>query len=317
MHPKSRRWFHRVPNQKKSKNGLLGWVRKRISQIHHSVMVEPTWLEVNQIRIPVESPKPLSLRIVQLSDIHFHRRVPEKYIAECIATANAAQPDLIALTGDYIHSGGKHVEQISRLLQGLKAPLGTFAVLGNHDHGIRNAWGLRFHWKLNEKVIRGLQDQGIRVLLNELETIDHPGGRFQISGVDDLWSRRCLPEMALKHLDDSLPHVMLAHHPLTIHKVEGKRLDLMLSGHTHGGQIHSRRFGPVTLSRRMKKYAAGLFQFGSQNLYVNKGIGFGWKIRYNCRPEIAVFDLEGIPRRETTPDHNELSEGIGDRAHGG
>jgi predicted MPP superfamily phosphohydrolase len=86
---------------------------------------------------------------------------------------------------------------------------------------------------------------------------------------------------------------MLAHHPLTIHLIEGKRCDLMLSGHTHGGQIHSHRFGSVTLSKKMQKYAAGLYTFGTQRLYVNKGVGYGWKIRYNRRPEIAVFEFAG------------------------
>jgi predicted MPP superfamily phosphohydrolase len=67
----------------------------------------------------------------------------------------------------------------------------------------------------------------------------------------------------------------------------------MLSGHTHGGQIHSQKYGSITLSRRMKNYAAGLYEFGPQRLYVNKGVGYGWRIRYNRRPEIAVFDLVG------------------------
>ena len=96
-----------------------------------------------------------------------------------------------------------------------------------------------------------------------------------------------------------------SHHPLTIHLVEGKRCDLMLSGHTHGGQIHSQKYGSITLSRRMKDYAAGLYEFGPQRLYVNKGVGYGWRIRYNRRPEIAVFDLAGRPDASMTEEREE------------
>src|SRR5262249_29846531 len=136
-----------------------------------------------------------------------------------------------------------------------------------------------------------LSQRGIRVLHNELLTVEVDGVRYQISGVDDLWSRRCRPDLALKSLDPSVPHIMLAHHPRTIELLGDARCDLMLSGHTHGGQVHSQRFGSVALGRRMKRYAAGLYTHGQSRLYVNKGVGFGLKIRYNRRPEIAVFDL--------------------------
>lgn len=272
------------------------WVGRSLAHLSYAVLVEPTWLEVNHLEIPVAgTPEGSRLRIVQLSDFHFQRRVPEKYIRHCIRSANGEQPDLVALTGDYIHKGPRFVDAIAALLSELTAPLGVYAVLGNHDHAVRNALGLRTYPTLHRKIAASLERHGVRVLHNELVTLDHCGGKYQISGVDDLWSRRCRPDLALTRLDPALPHVMLAHHPRTIELIAGCRCDLMLSGHTHGGQIHLPRIGSPLLGRKMKRYAAGLYSVADSHLYVNKGVGFGLKIRFNRRPEIAVFDLVPAP----------------------
>ena len=110
-------------------------------------------------------------------------------------------------------------------------------------------------------------------------------------GVDDLWSRRCDLEQALNGLDPNAPRVLLAHNPRTIEQLDGRRCDLMLSGHTHGGQINVAKLGRVTLTKRNRRFAAGLYQHGPTQLYVNKGVGCGVRFRYGVRPEIAVFQL--------------------------
>lgn len=281
-----------APSQRAARFRLARWVGRSLAHLSYAVLVEPTWLEVNHLQIPVAGGAPHGrLRIVQLTDFHYQKRVPEKYIEHCVRSANAEQPDLVALTGDYIHKGARFVDRIAELLSHLKAPLGVFAVLGNHDHAVRNALGLRRYPTLHRKIAHSLERHGIRILHNELLTVDHAGGRYQISGVDDLWSRQCRPDLALERLDPALPHVMLAHHPRTIEMIGNHRCDLMLSGHTHGGQIHTHRFGSPTLGRKMKRYAAGLYSVADSHLYVNKGVGYGLKIRFNRRPEIAVFDL--------------------------
>jgi predicted MPP superfamily phosphohydrolase len=292
VHSGSQQHFDGPPPWNNGRFRLTRWLGRSLARLSYAVLVEPTWLEVNHLQIPVAGiPDSTRLRIVQLSDFHFQRRVPEKYIAHCIRTANAEHPDLVALTGDYIHKGPRFVDRIAEMLSQLSAPLGVYAVLGNHDHAVRNALGWRRYPRLHQKIADALARHGIRVLHNELLTLEHAGGQFQLSGVDDLWSRRCRPDLALAQLNPELPHIMLAHHPRTIELLAGKRCDLMLSGHTHGGQIHTRRFGSPTLGRKMKRYAAGLYSVAESHLYVNKGIGYGLKIRYNRRPEIAVFDL--------------------------
>lgn len=272
---------------------LAQWIDRHVSRLSYAVLVEPTWLEVNRLEIPfatAASPT-RGLRVVQLTDFHFQRRVAGRYVERCVAAANAEQPDLIALTGDYVHKGHRYVEGIAELLSHLRAPLGVFAVLGNHDYAVRNALGIRRYPTLYRRVAESLTKRGIRVLHNEMLTVEVDGLCYQISGVDDLWSRRCRPDVALAGLDPTHPHIMLAHHPRTIEMLGDRRCDLMLSGHTHGGQVHTQRFGSVTLSKKMKRYAAGLYAHGNTRLYVNKGVGYGLKIRYNRRPEIAVFDL--------------------------
>lgn len=286
------RLFRNADPAPDARPGLADWIDRHVARLSYAVLVEPTWLEVNRLEIPyVGQQSARALRIVQLTDFHFQRRVPARYVERCVAAANAEQPDLIALTGDYVHKGHRYVEGIADLLSELRAPLGVFAVLGNHDYAVRNALGFRRYPRLHQRVAESLIRRGIRVLHNELLTVDVDGARYQISGVDDLWSRRCRPDVALAGLDPALPHIMLAHHPRTIEMLNDQRCDLMLSGHTHGGQIHTQRFGSVTLGKKMKRYAAGLYTHGQSRLYVNKGVGFGLKIRYNRRPEIAVFDL--------------------------
>jgi predicted MPP superfamily phosphohydrolase len=286
--------------------GVARWVSDRLAQLSYAVLVEPTWLEVNrlQIELPgVELVRPF--RVVQISDLHYHGKTPQAYLKHIVQQVNSVEPDLVALTGDYIHGGGRYIRLAAEWLGQLRARHGVLAVLGNHDHAIRASWSPRLHRNLNERVSAALAAHGIRVLHNELVVIEHGGERFQVSGVDDLWSRQCRPAQALAALDEGCPHIMLAHHPLTIHQIEGRRCDLMLSGHTHGGQVHSERYGSVTLSKRMRHYAAGLYTFGPQRLYVNKGVGYGWRIRYNRRPEIAVFDFAGSP---TEPERGSVGE---------
>lgn len=286
------RLFRMADRATSRRAGFAAWIDRHVARLSYAVLVEPTWLEVNRLEIPFSASRVArGLRIVQLTDFHFQRRVPARYVERCVEAANAEKPDLIALTGDYVHKGHRYVEGIADLLARLEAPLGVFAVLGNHDYAVRNALGIRRYPRLHQRVAESLVRRGIRVLHNELLTLEVEGERYQISGVDDLWSRRCRPDLALAALDPALPHIMLAHHPRTIELLQDQRCDLMLSGHTHGGQIHTQRFGSVTLGRKMKRYAAGLYTHGQSRLYVNKGVGFGLKIRYNRRPEIAVFDL--------------------------
>lgn len=281
---------------------LACFVGRTWARLHYARRIEPTWLEVNYHRLELPRwPAALDgLRVVHLTDLHCGRHLPLPYLEEVLARTLAEQPDLIALTGDYIHKGYRYVPVVARLLARLRAPLGVFAVLGNHDFSVRTSLGFRRHPGLHRAVADALTAAGIRVLRNQTVTLRHRDATFCVAGLDDLWSGNADPHAALAHTCPHTPRLVLAHNPRTAELLAPHRCDLILAGHTHGGQIDWPGLGRFTLPRRARRYAAGLFQLPHGNLYVNKGVGYGWRIRFNTRPEIAVFSLHAPPPQSTT-----------------
>lgn len=278
-HSAPRRWAH--------------WLGRSLAHVHYARNVEPTWLEVNRIDVPVAglSTQFDGFRVVQLSDLHCSSKVGPEFIDESIDLALAERPDVVVVTGDFIHHGFRHIPQAAAHVRRLTAPYGVFAVLGNHDYSIRNALGLRRHRHLHQAVADALAAEGVRVLRNETVPLERDGATVNLIGVDDLWSRTCDLDRALTGCDPDRPRVVLAHNPRTVEHLAGRRCDLMLSGHTHGGQIDLPRFGRVVLGPKARRYAAGMYELPGTYLYVNKGVGFGWRLRYNVRPEVAVLTL--------------------------
>jgi hypothetical protein len=278
----ARRWAH--------------WLGRNLARLHYARHVEPTWLEVNNHCIPIRDlPAAFQgFRIVQISDMHVGPKLTARYLDEIVDSALAEQPDLIALTGDFIHKGFRHVSRAARSISRLRAPHGVFAVLGNHDFSVRNALGLRRHRHLHRAVATALSDVGARVLRNETTVLRLGDAAVDLVGVDDLWSGECDLAAAYGDHDPRRPRLVLAHNPRTIEGLDGRRCDLMLSGHTHGGQVNLPKLGRVTLSKKTRRFAAGLYTVDSTVLYVNKGVGFGWRFRYGVRPEIAVLMLDRV-----------------------
>lgn len=284
----------RTEAQDKDKGRLARWMGRNWAHLTYATRVEPTWLEINRHVVPIaDLPASFAgLRIVQMSDFHCSRQVSPTYLAEVVEMAQGQQADLIVLTGDFIHKGFKHVEGMARVLGQLSCPLGVFAVLGNHDFSVRNALGIRRHRHLHRAVAGALINQGIRVLHNETVQLERDGSQLLLTGVGDLWSRYCDLDQAYVEHSLALPRVVLAHNPDTVEHLQGKRCDLMLSGHTHGGQIDLPGLGRVALGPKARRFAAGLYAYRQTILYVNKGVGFGFRLRYRVRPEIAVLTLQ-------------------------
>jgi predicted MPP superfamily phosphohydrolase len=276
-----------------SKGRVARWIGRNWARLTYATRIEPTWLELNQLQIPIANlPSAFTgLRIVQMSDFHGGRHVTPAYLGEAVALAQAQNPDVIVLTGDFIHKGFHHLEQVAEVLGRLQSPLGVYAVLGNHDFSVRTALGIRRYQHLHRAVADALKNQGIRVLQNETQILTREGQHLYLAGVEDLWSRVCDLERTLADLSPSVPRVLLAHNPSTVEHLEGHRCDLMLSGHTHGGQVNLPGVGRLALGPRGRRFAAGLYQVADTALYVNKGIGFGVRIRYGVRPEVAVLTL--------------------------
>jgi uncharacterized protein len=270
------------------------WLGRTWARLSYGRRVEPTWLESNEFSLTIRDlPASLSgLRVAHLTDFHGGEHLPPHYLAEVVDRTHGHRPDLIALTGDFVHKGYRHVDDVAKALGRLRAPLGVFAVLGNHDFSVRNALGWRRYRGLHKAVADSLTRRGVHVLRNESVVIERRGVRLQVAGIDDLWSGECDPAGALRGLCPKSPRLVLAHNPLTVDHLGDERCDLMLSGHTHGGQVNWPGIGRLFMGKKARRLPAGMCQHGQTPVYVNKGVGYGWRFRFGVRPEVAIFTLQ-------------------------
>lgn len=228
-------------------------------------------------------------RITQITDVHHSRLVGIDEVRRIVELANTTKPDLIALTGDYTTSYKRYIEPCAEALGALEAPEGVWAVLGNHDH-----------YTDRELTTRALEDNQIAVLNNANTTLPRGPDALQLSGIDDWswagtnWSR------AFYGLDQRRTTVLLSHQPRVLDFPESESVGLILSGHTHGGQINLPLIGPpARFATTELKYAQGLFRRGETQLYVSRGTGvIGLPLRLGVRPEIAVLTLRHANEKE-------------------
>lgn len=237
------------------------------------------------------SPALDGLRIAQLSDIHFEQYTEPSFVKEVVAQVNRLAPDLVLLTGDYVSEGpmpsnygAKSSYPCAEILSGIACPQ-RWCVLGNHDV------------KVNPTMVTdALESHGLPVLLNRYVPFERDGARIWIAGVKDVGlSDPDLHLAAPRGLQTAQePVILMAHEPDYADRVVGHGgIDLMLSGHTHGGQIRLPLFGALYTPRLGRKYIEGLFHLeNGLQLYVNRGIGaVGIPFRFDCRPELTMITL--------------------------
>ncbi len=217
------------------------------------------------------------LRIVQLSDIH-HSLYTSLYVVErAVEAANRLEADVMVLTGDFVTFSPDYVGPVAHALGRLKAPMGVFAVLGNHDYRP----GADF-------VSRELGRQGIEVLRNRHTALKRQGQRLWLAGVDDILYS-CDLARAARGIPENGPKILLCHNPAIIGQAARYGFDLVLSGHTHGGQVRL----PVLKSfYRTTRFRTGWDRLHRTQIYVNRGLGqVVVPFRLGCPPEIALFEL--------------------------
>ncbi len=284
-----------------TKNGAEFFTRRTFLQIGaiaagglalYAGEVERHWLDIHQVSIKLANlPEAFrGFRIAQLADFHYGEYSEPTYIRSVVRATNELRPDLIALTGDFI-SSGPMVRRISvdfayhcaDLLAKLEAPR-RFAVMGNHDALVGRV-----------EVTDALASHGIGVLHNSAIPIEKDGARFWLAGVADIL---CGGEADLnaaipKARDQKTePLILMAHEPDFADSVVGSGVDLMLSGHTHGGQVRIPFARPFNLPPLGRKYVEGLFSVGDLQLFVTRGVGtVGVPFRFRCPPEITVITL--------------------------
>jgi predicted MPP superfamily phosphohydrolase len=250
-------------------------------------LVEPSLLTRRDINVSHWTGPPL--RIAFFADLHAGSpHIDEKYIKDLVQKINALSPDIVLIGGDLVINGvvgGHHIsiENVTFLLKALKAPLGIYSVLGNHD------W-----WNGGEKIRQTLEANGIPVLDNTARLIDvGPNFNFWLVGIGDDYTNHANAKPALSQVTSDAPRVLFMHDPSAIFQVKEKFF-LALAGHMHGGQVYIPGIGAIiTPGCAPKEWASGWVDFELGSLFVSKGIGTSIiPVRFNAPPEFVILELK-------------------------
>ena len=252
--------------------------------------LEPHWIETTRVSLPIKGLYPAfaGLTLAQISDLHIGGWMNEQRLAEVVDEVNALQPDIVAITGDFVTRAPQQYRPlIAQGLARLQPRIDAFGVLGNHDH-----------WTHPKTIRDALAESGVQELNNSFHTLHRDGGTLHICGLDDAWMEMSDVGRVLETLPNKGAAILLAHEPDPADDyAQTGRFAVHLAGHTHGGQIRAPFIGALHLPKFGEIYQAGLYRVGKKpgqeiQLYVNRGVGMVWPyVRLNCRPEITLITL--------------------------
>jgi uncharacterized protein len=251
----------------------------------YPVFIERYIVQVNKYLIPVPRLPPAfeGFTIVQLTDLHYGPLVPWSQMQSVIHRANSIPRDMIVCTGDYIHERNTVdlIDKIWPLLGTLRAPGGVLSVLGNHDH-----------WGDTERSVYWLNKTG-QNLRHQIRKLERNGQSLWFVGAGDLWADNCDIDHLMKPIPGDECRIVLAHNPDSADLILGEKPDLVISGHTHGGQVNIPFIGTPVLPVKNKNYSFGLkYSLHNAPVFISRGIGWAiYPVRFNCFPEIAVLTL--------------------------
>jgi len=273
-----------------------------------TILSEPLSVETLTVEIAGLPTALQGRKLVQMSDFHYGSyQLPIALLERAIGICNEAEPDLVLLTGDFVNYEPDPIHELVKHLQQLQSRGGIYAVLGNHD---------LYHPETKPEVMAALTEIGIKVLWNE---VAYPlGSQIALVGLADFWSREFNPGPVMEKIATDIPRIVLSHQPDTAQLLREWRVDLQLSGHTHGGQIVIPERGPVAawvdlirdilfkpilpflpevlqphFRREIEhwEWAEGFHQVGENYLYVNRGLGTYFPGRLFCPPEVTIITL--------------------------
>jgi uncharacterized protein len=262
----------------------------------YPVFMERYFLQVNRYRVPIPRlPDPFhGFTIVQLTDLHYGFLEPLSFLEQVVEKTNSLKKDVVVCTGDYVlkRGGGaeknRKIEKIWPVLSELNAPLGVYSVLGNHDH-----------WVDTARSVYSLERSG-QDLRHRTHCFEREGKRLWLGGGGDLENDHRSFDTLLQNVPPEDCRIILAHNPDSADTEFSAPMDLMISGHTHGGQICIPFLGPPYLPVKNKNYSSGLkASRKGQPVFISKGIGWAiYPVRFNCPPEIAVLELVRAGRED-------------------
>lgn len=250
----------------------------------YPVLIERNIVQVNRYKIPVaDLPPPFhGFTLAHLTDLHFGSLVSQHFILSIVNTVNRLETDMIICTGDYVHQRNttEEIDKVWPLLSHLKAPYGVYSVLGNHDHWADT--GRSLYWL--DRTGQGIRHRCIPIYKD--------GKRILIAGAGDYWEDELKIDAVFSCSDEHECRLLLSHNPDSVDTEYTTPLSLVLSGHTHGGQVVIPFYGPPVLPVHNKNYSSGLISSPKTQLFISRGIGWSiYPVRFNCYPEIAVLEL--------------------------
>jgi uncharacterized protein len=264
--------------------GKLMTLAGAFSKTAREALAEANTIEIEKVFIRLKKlPQALDgFRIVQLSDIHHSPFTSREFISGVISIANDLKPDMFVLTGDYVSHESEYITPVAEMLGELRSEFGTFACLGNHDH-----------WTDAKLLTSEFERNNIRVLINEGFRFTARGGMFWLCGVDDFGVGKTNMRAALRSAAADEMKLLLCHNPAVMRRAAYWNVDLMLSGHTHGGQVKIREpRESILFPNRRKRSANGLHYRRDTQVYISRGIGtVVVPLRYQCPPEISLLEL--------------------------
>lgn len=279
------------PRRRLTRRSFLGWSAASAAGLalyaaeisRHELSVEERTFSIARLPDAFRG-----MRIVQVSDFHYADFTEPFFVREMVHRINQLRPDMVLLTGDFVSFGPlpiswarKHIHGCAAILSKIECPL-HYAILGNHDYVVGTDY-----------VAGPLRENGIPVLVNASVALERGGQRIWLAGLGSACSQDADFSGVLRRLPAGEPVVMMAHEPDILPDVARHGgVDLMLSGHTHGGQVRFPFMPPFHLPEYGRNFLEGMFRMGPTQLYVNRGIGaVGVPFRFRCPPEITVITL--------------------------
>lgn len=250
----------------------------------YPVFIERNIVLINRYLVPVPC-LPSSFNgftLAHLTDVHLGFLVSESFVENIVHRINNLKTDIIVCTGDYVHekNNTEEINQVWPILAKLRARLGVYSVLGNHDH-----------WADTERSLYWLERTGQDVR-HQCKPVYKGRDRILIGGAGDLWEDELGIDTVFSCSDENDCRLLLSHNPDSVDTKFTTPVSLVLSGHTHGGQVVLPFLGPPILPVKNKKYSSGLFTTPQTQLFISRGIGWAiYPVRINCYPEIAVLEL--------------------------
>jgi hypothetical protein len=250
----------------------------------YGTLVRRRWFRVieREVRLPGLDARLDGLRVAHLSDLHLGTLTPKSWAMAWVRAANGRAPDLAVVTGDMVTSGTAYHEDIAEAVGALRAKMGVFVSMGNHDY-----------FGEGEPLVSLLRKGGVRVLRNEGQIIERSGGKLWLAAIDDTWTRRDDLALAMRGRPEGALTVLLAHDPERFDRAADAGAELVLSGHTHGGQVAMPfLYRRLSLARIAHRYNVGFYRRGRSTLFVHPGLGTtGPPMRLGVAPEVTILVL--------------------------